>query len=242
TTTTQKPTTIIQKPSTTTLKTTTITQISASTPKPTTTSKSTTKSTEAEQLPTITSTTASATLTSTSLKTAITTQSSTTTEKVNTETTTTDKIKPKSNQAEIISSTEPTISLKYPTPNQIREQPSETTTTGITKSNDDEEKDVDKIERQHNTTRDKSEFQDKSSNGQFKVSKQQKENIAHERVVDDYRPLNDANTSNGLPKSTEELSDFIKYELGKMHEQYKISIETEHDNKLAKEIRDSYQR
>ncbi|XP_045023229.1 uncharacterized protein LOC123467349 [Daphnia magna] len=41
-------------------------------------------------------------------------------------------------------------------------------------------------------------------------------------------------------KSTEELSFLIKYELGKMHEQYKISIETEHDNKLAKEIRDVY--
>ncbi|KAK4045733.1 hypothetical protein OUZ56_033634 [Daphnia magna] len=72
------------------------------------------------------------------------------------------------------------------------------------------------------------------------ASRQQKENTAHEIVVDDYRPLNDANTSNGLPKSTEELSDLIKYELGKMHEQYKISIESEHDNKLAKEIRDVY--
>ncbi|KZR96537.1 Uncharacterized protein APZ42_009069, partial [Daphnia magna] len=121
---------------------------------------------------------------------------------------------------------------------QIREQPNETTTTEITKSKDNEEKDIDKIERQHNTTRDKSEFQDKNSNDQFKASRQQKENTAHEIVVDDFRPLIDANTSNGLPKSTEELSDLIKYELGKMHEQYKISIETEHDNKLAKEIRD----
>ncbi|KZS07757.1 Uncharacterized protein APZ42_028469 [Daphnia magna] len=237
TTTTQKPTTTTQKPSTTTVKSTTITQISASTPKSTTTSKPTTKSTEAEQLPTITSTTASTTLTSTSLKTAIMTQSSTTTEKVNTETTAIDKIKQKTNQAEIISSTKPTISLKYPTPIQTREQPSETTTSGITKSKDYEEKDIDKIERQKNTTRDESEIQDKSLNDQFEVSRQQKENIAHERVVDDYRPLNDANTSNGLPKSTEELSDLIKYELEKMHEQYKISIETEHDNKLAKIIR-----
>ncbi|KAK4003850.1 hypothetical protein OUZ56_005601 [Daphnia magna] len=72
------------------------------------------------------------------------------------------------------------------------------------------------------------------------VSRQQQENTTHELVADDYRPLNDANTSNGLPKSTEELSDLIKYELGKMHEQYKISIETEHENKLAKEIRDVY--
>ncbi|KZR95583.1 Uncharacterized protein APZ42_010616, partial [Daphnia magna] len=123
---------------------------------------------------------------------------------------------------------------------QIREQPSETTPTGITKSKNNEEKDIDKIERQHNTTRDKSEFHDKNSNDQFRASRQQKENTAHEIVVDDYRPLNDANTSNGLPKSTAELSDLIKYELGKMHEQYKISIETEHDNKLAKEIRDVY--
>ncbi|XP_045035875.1 LOW QUALITY PROTEIN: uncharacterized protein LOC123476928 [Daphnia magna] len=80
----------------------------------------------------------------------------------------------------------------------------------------------------------------KSSTTTEKASTQQKENTARELVIDDYRPLNDANTSNGLPKSTEELSDLIKYELGKMHEQYKISIETEHDNKLAKEIRDVY--
>ncbi|XP_045023163.1 uncharacterized protein LOC123466389 [Daphnia magna] len=79
-----------------------------------------------------------------------------------------------------------------------------------------------------------------SSTTTEKASRHQKENTAHEIVVDDFRPLNDANTSNGLPKSTEELSNLIKYELGKMHEQYKISIETEHDNKLAKEIRDVY--
>ncbi|KAK4037729.1 hypothetical protein OUZ56_029758 [Daphnia magna] len=40
--------------------------------------------------------------------------------------------------------------------------------------------------------------------------------------------------------TVEEFGDKIKFEISKMHEQYKISIETEHENKLAKEIRDVY--
>ncbi|KZR97033.1 Uncharacterized protein APZ42_008311, partial [Daphnia magna] len=44
----------------------------------------------------------------------------------------------------------------------------------------------------------------------------------------------------GLPKNIEEFSDKIKIEISKMHEQYKINIETEHENKLAKEIHDVY--
>ncbi|KAK4045577.1 hypothetical protein OUZ56_033223 [Daphnia magna] len=47
-------------------------------------------------------------------------------------------------------------------------------------------------------------------------------------------------TESGLPQNIEEFSDKIKFEISKMHEQYQISIETEHENKLAKEIRDVY--
>lgn len=44
----------------------------------------------------------------------------------------------------------------------------------------------------------------------------------------------------GLPKNIEEFNDKIKFKITKMHEQCKIGIETKHENKLAKEIRDVY--
>ncbi|KAK4017537.1 hypothetical protein OUZ56_032949 [Daphnia magna] len=47
-------------------------------------------------------------------------------------------------------------------------------------------------------------------------------------------------TESGLPQNIEEFGDKIKFDISKMHEQYKISIETEHENKLAKEIHDVY--
>ncbi|KZS06172.1 Uncharacterized protein APZ42_030454 [Daphnia magna] len=47
-------------------------------------------------------------------------------------------------------------------------------------------------------------------------------------------------TESGLPQNIEEFSDKVKFDISKMHEQYKISIETEHENRLAKEIRDVY--
>ncbi|XP_045030955.1 uncharacterized protein LOC123473721, partial [Daphnia magna] len=47
-------------------------------------------------------------------------------------------------------------------------------------------------------------------------------------------------TESGQPQNIEEFGDKIKFDISKMHEQYKISIETEHENKLAKEIRDVY--
>ncbi|KAK4006532.1 hypothetical protein OUZ56_011686 [Daphnia magna] len=47
-------------------------------------------------------------------------------------------------------------------------------------------------------------------------------------------------TESGLPQNIEEFSDKVKFEISKMHEQYKINIETEHKNKLAKQIRDVY--
>ncbi|KAK4006335.1 hypothetical protein OUZ56_011489 [Daphnia magna] len=48
-------------------------------------------------------------------------------------------------------------------------------------------------------------------------------------------PIKDE-TESGLPQNIEEFDDKIKFEISKMHEQYKI--ETEHENKLAKEICD----
>ncbi|KAK4028686.1 hypothetical protein OUZ56_021690 [Daphnia magna] len=51
----------------------------------------------------------------------------------------------------------------------------------------------------------------------------------------------ESETGSGLPQNIDEFNDKIKFEISKMHEQYKISIETEHENKLAKEIRDRTQ-
>ncbi|KAI9553725.1 hypothetical protein GHT06_021661 [Daphnia sinensis] len=53
-------------------------------------------------------------------------------------------------------------------------------------------------------------------------------------------PSPSMNPNTGFQVSTGELSPELKYELSKMHEQFKISVETEHENKLAKEIRDVY--
>ncbi|KAK4027711.1 hypothetical protein OUZ56_016759 [Daphnia magna] len=47
-------------------------------------------------------------------------------------------------------------------------------------------------------------------------------------------------TESGLPQNIEKFSDKVKFEISKMHELYKISIETENENKIAKEIRDSF--
>ncbi|KAK4003832.1 hypothetical protein OUZ56_005584 [Daphnia magna] len=52
-------------------------------------------------------------------------------------------------------------------------------------------------------------------------------------------PINE-DPNYGLPKSINELNRHLKFEISKMHEQFKISMETEHENKLAKEIRDVY--
>lgn len=60
-----------------------------------------------------------------------------------------------------------------------------------------------------------------------------------ERTGNDY-PVNDGKANDELPQSVIDLTRRLKYEVEKMHEQYKISIETEHENKLAKEIRDVY--
>ncbi|EFX75157.1 hypothetical protein DAPPUDRAFT_108213 [Daphnia pulex] len=43
-----------------------------------------------------------------------------------------------------------------------------------------------------------------------------------------------------LPKDIQEFNQIVQYQIGKMHEQYKQRIETEHENRLAKEIREMY--
>ncbi|KAI9555943.1 hypothetical protein GHT06_018484 [Daphnia sinensis] len=48
------------------------------------------------------------------------------------------------------------------------------------------------------------------------------------------------NEENGLPKNINEFEEKVTFQINKLHEQYKIRIETEHENKLAKEIRDVY--
>jgi hypothetical protein len=41
-------------------------------------------------------------------------------------------------------------------------------------------------------------------------------------------------------KDIQEFNQILQYQIGKMHEQYKQRIETEHENRLAKEIREMY--
>ncbi len=45
-------------------------------------------------------------------------------------------------------------------------------------------------------------------------------------------------TDTKLPKSIEQFGEELKYHVSKMHDQFKIRIETENANKLAQEIRD----
>ena len=43
-----------------------------------------------------------------------------------------------------------------------------------------------------------------------------------------------------LPKNIKEFDIVVKFHICKMHERYKIRIETEYENRLAREIRDMY--
>ena len=47
-------------------------------------------------------------------------------------------------------------------------------------------------------------------------------------------------TDTKLPASIEPFSEEMKYHISKMHDQFKIRIETDNANRLAKEIRDVY--
>ncbi|KAK4027586.1 hypothetical protein OUZ56_016628 [Daphnia magna] len=53
-------------------------------------------------------------------------------------------------------------------------------------------------------------------------------------------PIEDETSESGLPINVNEFNDKIKFEIIKMHEQYKICTETEHENKLVKEVLDVY--
>ncbi|KZS21189.1 Uncharacterized protein APZ42_011942 [Daphnia magna] len=53
-------------------------------------------------------------------------------------------------------------------------------------------------------------------------------------------PIEDETSESGLPININEFNDKIKFEIIKMHEQYKICTETEHENKLVKEVLDVY--
>ena len=65
--------------------------------------------------------------------------------------------------------------------------------------------------------------------------------------VDDTLMQNESSEGNQtdtiLPASIEPFGEEFKFHVGKMHDQFKIRIETDNANKLAKEIRDtaSYQ-
>ena len=68
---------------------------------------------------------------------------------------------------------------------------------------------------------------------------------AKERTeVDDKMMQNDSSETNKTdtkwPNSIDQFNEELKYQVGKMHDQFKLRIEIDHANALAKEIRDVY--
>ncbi|XP_045027913.1 LOW QUALITY PROTEIN: uncharacterized protein LOC116932457 [Daphnia magna] len=210
-TTTTKPTTTTTKPTTTTTKpTTTTTKPTTTTTKPTTT---TTKPTTTTNKPTTTTTTP--TTTTTKSTTTTTTPTTTTTKSTTTTTTPT------------TTTTKPTTTTNKPTTTTTTAtttttEPTTTTTRPTTPSTEDT--------LQSTTTETTSTTQSSTTT----IATTTTESISNSTT-----PLTTTEKI-GLPQNIEEFGDKIKFDISKMHEQYKISIETEHENKLAKEIRDVY--
>jgi uncharacterized FlaG/YvyC family protein len=68
----------------------------------------------------------------------------------------------------------------------------------------------------------------------------QKKNMGEDDDMMQTESSNENTTVNRLPEKLEQFGEELKYQIGKMHDQFKIKIETDHANKLAKEIRDVY--
>ena len=57
---------------------------------------------------------------------------------------------------------------------------------------------------------------------------------------DDMMQTESSETNTNLTKTLDQFGEELKFKLTKMHEQFKIKIETDHANELAKEIRGVY--
>ena len=70
--------------------------------------------------------------------------------------------------------------------------------------------------------------------------------VKHTPKVNKTEPTNTATQSDSaeqeseLPRTIKDYDQLMQFKIDKMHEQFKIRVETEHENKLAKEIRDMY--
>ncbi|KAK4045615.1 hypothetical protein OUZ56_033302 [Daphnia magna] len=243
-TTTTKPTTTTTKPTTTTTKpTTTTTKPTTTTTKPTTTTNKPTTTTATPTTTTTKPTTTTTTPTTTTTKPTTTTEEPTTTTTLPTTTTT----KPTT------TTTRPTTPSTEPTlPSTTTETTSTalsstttmamTTTTELISNSTTNNTTTEKIEdppvtKNHTITEDATMeiIDDTEQTDQQEIP--EAASLALEQVPE--VAIKDE-TESGLPQNIEEFGDNIKFEISKMHEQYKISIETEHENKLAKKIRDVY--
>ena len=78
------------------------------------------------------------------------------------------------------------------------------------------------------------------------MRKNRKHKITYKKNIDDDDDMmqtessNENETDTNLIKSLDQFGGELKYKLAKMHEQFKIKIDTDHANELAKEIRDEY--
>ena len=70
-------------------------------------------------------------------------------------------------------------------------------------------------------------------------SKNKKHKITNKKNIDSDMMQTESNETN-LTKSLDQFGEELKFKLAKMHEQFKIKMEKDHANKLAKEIRDVY--
>ncbi|KZS00771.1 Uncharacterized protein APZ42_002793, partial [Daphnia magna] len=250
-TTTTKPTTTTTKPTTTTTKpTTTRTKPTSTTTKPTTTTKNPTTTTNKPTTTTATPTTTTTKPTTTTNKPTTTTTlptTTTTTATTTTTTPTTTTTKPTTTTTRpTTASTEPTLpSTTTETTSTALSSTTTTatiTTTELISNSKTPPTTTEKIEdppvtKNHTITEDTIMEIIDDTEQTAKQEIPEAASLTLEQVPE--VPIKDE-TESGLPQNIEEFGDQIKFEISKMHEQYKISIETEHENKLAKEIRDVY--
>jgi hypothetical protein len=116
--------------------------------------------------------------------------------------------------------------------------PLTTTTIRPLETNSSTEKQVDPPKNPTNITVE--EPTGKSETNKTKASN----NSTETETADINNPDNQADDSTekltDLPKDIQEFNQILQFQIGKMHEQYKQRIETEHENRLAKEIREMY--
>jgi hypothetical protein len=79
---------------------------------------------------------------------------------------------------------------------------------------------------------------DKSTNPSIRVN--HKKNTDVDDTLMQNESSNGNQTDTGLPASIEPFGEEFKYQVGKIHDQFKVRIQTDNANTLAKEIRDVY--